>query len=460
MRQCETVDRWMLLRLLGRGGSGEVWAAHDDAGKQVALKIQHSYPARFRDEVKIYRQLGNRPGILPLVDAYLPDSSGKKSRDVAWIAMEIGIPITDYLGPNPALRAVVDGMISYSGTLAGLSKENIFHRDIKPSNLYWAKEEFAIGDFGIADFPDKAGLTVPGRRIGPANYLAPEMIDYSGEVRSGPADVYSLAKTLWAVAAGHKNPPPGELRRDRHDLRLSSVVEDPRAPMLEPLLERATAHDPAGRPTMDEMLDELTWWNTPEVKPVPLPRLNSDGSVDLSVYAQEVERIRAATAAPIGPLREASEQQRLERFYNDALSRVRDDLMKPVEAAIKSTGLTTAASIPMESNIGWYPNEYGGSATHPCWTIESLSAPLLASAFGVAHRAEPWPDLEDLLVFVRIVELAPGSERTHLDLIKKFSPDSMRLDHLIGDLRNEIERKLGEIIAGFLSRCKANGVPR
>jgi serine/threonine protein kinase len=211
----DRVEQWTLRERFGRGGSGEVWGAEDESGRGVALKIlwNKKYTARFLDEIKIYRQLGDRSGILPLIAASLPsDDEARPPGKNLWLAMEIATPLEEYLNVFLTLEITVIAISEIAGTLAALADEGVYHRDIKPSNLYFLDGGFAIGDFGIADFPDKAGITQTGEKLGPANFLAPEMIDYSGEVQSGPADVYSLAKTLWALAASRRFPPPGELR--------------------------------------------------------------------------------------------------------------------------------------------------------------------------------------------------------------------------------------------------------
>src|SRR5207247_1231059 len=147
----------------------------------------------------------------------------------------------------------------------------------------------------------------------------------SGEVQSGPADVYSLAKTLWALAAHRTYPLPGELRRDRENLRLSTHTSDPRAFMLEVLLERATADNPALRPTMREFADERKWWGDPAVPT----------EVDLSAYVEEVERLRQATTV----VAEETPQHRWERLYNEALQRVSVELGGYLKKAVESAGL-------------------------------------------------------------------------------------------------------------------------
>ena len=139
-----------------------------------------------------------------MIDSHIPSRADSKAGAQPWLAMQVATPLTDYLQPGSDLTLVVSAIKGYAHTLAYLADEDIYHRDIKPSNLYWLNGCFAIGDFGIADFPEKSGLTRTGEKLGPANFLAPEMIECSGEVRSGPVDVYSLAKTLWVLVASHK----------------------------------------------------------------------------------------------------------------------------------------------------------------------------------------------------------------------------------------------------------------
>jgi hypothetical protein len=68
MRSGQRVDRWTLVAPLGSGASGEVWAAKDGAGREVALKIlKKRRPGRhiashFQDEIELYRRRGGRPG--------------------------------------------------------------------------------------------------------------------------------------------------------------------------------------------------------------------------------------------------------------------------------------------------------------------------------------------------------------------------------------------------------------
>jgi serine/threonine protein kinase len=125
----------------------------------VALKVQRPFQSRRRlaDEVWLNGELRTTPGILPVLGTS-NIASTRSDINPLWIAMEIATPLTDYLGPTPELSAAVRAIRCYSEVLADLADRGIYHRDIKPPNLYWLEDQFVIGDFGIADFPQKIWL--------------------------------------------------------------------------------------------------------------------------------------------------------------------------------------------------------------------------------------------------------------------------------------------------------------
>src|SRR5437763_68341 len=106
-----TIGPWHLIERIGSGGNAEVWRAKNSAGDSVALKVLRqrrveSEPyQRFRDEIAVLRTLNNPPGILPLVDAHLPERPSRVDR--AWLAMPIATPIRNFLGSAPDLKEVV-----------------------------------------------------------------------------------------------------------------------------------------------------------------------------------------------------------------------------------------------------------------------------------------------------------------------------------------------------------------
>jgi len=321
----ERLGSWRLVEPLGPGGNAEVWKAvgNDDV---VALKILNtknpqSEPfKRFKAEIDILRRLGERPGLVPLIDVSLPEKPTLKNP--AWLAMPVATPIRNALGRTPSLELVVEAVADIATTLASLASEGISHRDIKPDNLYKYGGRWAVGDFGLVSYPDKEALTEEGRKLGPLHYLAPEMLANPTTAAGGPADVYSLAKTLWVLATGQTYPPPGQQRVEVPTLILGAYVSHGRTPLLDRLIENATAYDPDSRPSMAEMATELcSWSSSPRVAP------SSMDLTDLSV------RIAAAAT----PQRRIEEQRRKLVNEHEKLIRSLMPILKPLENRISST---------------------------------------------------------------------------------------------------------------------------
>ncbi len=271
----DIVEGWRLVRGLGSGGNAEVWHAESTEHQNVALKIlRQRNPTtepyrRFVVEIEVLRKLGQRQGVLPLLGYSLPDQPSRQKP--AWLATPIATPIRSALSAQLNLTSVVKAVASFARTLTELAAEHgICHRDIKPENLYLLDGNWCIGDFGLVDFPNKEALTVPGRHIGPLYYLAPELLN-NPESAPGPADVYSLAKTLWVLATGQHYPLPGHLSPDLEQCQIGSYFTDPRVRPIELLIGRATLLDEAQRPSMADLAAELEAWLRPdETRPVDL----------------------------------------------------------------------------------------------------------------------------------------------------------------------------------------------
>ena len=275
--------------------------------------------------------------------------------------------------------------------------------------------------------------------------MAPEMRRDADRADAQLADVYSLAQTLWVVATGRRDPPLGELRRDRAERRLSTYVGDTRAKLLEPLLERSTSDDPAARPTMRAFADELSWWfNRPNV-PV---------RADLSSYGEEAKRLREAHLT-----QEESEYDRLARMWNEAWVRFESNLTPVLNAGMQAAGLTSIASAP-RTIAGFPPSNYGGTALLPCWGIDTIASPWLAATIGAAHRSEPATDLNDLAVMFALALMTPDSQHNYLQEFERFRSGSLRLDQIIEQLVEKIWATLPQVIADFLTACRETGVPR
>jgi hypothetical protein len=131
------------------------------------------------------------------------------------------------------------------------------HRDIKPDNLFRLGDRWVVGDSGLVTYPEKDPLTEHDRKVGPVDYLAPEMRDSADTADPGPADVWALAKTLWVLLTGQQLPLPGTHRHAEAPHALQQQISFTFAAELDLLLERATQIEPQARPSMADMAREL-----------------------------------------------------------------------------------------------------------------------------------------------------------------------------------------------------------
>ena len=202
--------RYRLLELLGRGGMGEVWCAHDTGtDRMVALKLLSAnladdriFQERFRREARSAAGL-DEPHVVPIYD--FGEIDGR-----LFVSMRLikGCDLDDLLkdGPLPPDRAV--GIIEQVASALHAAHEiGLVHRDVKPSNVFVAQDDFAyLIDFGIARAVGDAGLTDTGVPLGTWAYMAPER--FQAGVADERADIYALTCVLFESLTG-ESPFPG-----------------------------------------------------------------------------------------------------------------------------------------------------------------------------------------------------------------------------------------------------------
>lgn len=234
----------------------DVWRVQGKSGETAVLKTARGnaqkWQKRFAHEVKVLRDLQSLPGVLKVLDS---DDAPLPS----WVVVELAITFPDHFGDEPDLREVVAAFADLAATLANLADLGVAHRDIKPANLFHVRGAAALGDFGLATGHAQPGLTLDGSKVGPANFLAPEALQWTEDTDPFAIDVFSFAKSLWAVAAGKDYPPQGPLLIRLPEADLSPMGGRP-AQDLARLLELATETAPSFRPDMAAVRDELRVW--------------------------------------------------------------------------------------------------------------------------------------------------------------------------------------------------------
>jgi serine/threonine protein kinase len=197
--------RYRLISLIGRGGMGEVWRAHDtDTDRIVAIKVlpanfsdNADFKQRFRREAHAAARL-NTPHVVPIhnygeIDGRLyVDMRLIEGRDLQTVLAA---------GPIEPERAVrtIEGIAL---ALHAAHEVGLVHRDVKPSNILLDRHDFAyLIDFGIARAADETRLTKSGNTIGTFAYIAPERLGTRAE-EDARADIYSLTCVLYECLTG------------------------------------------------------------------------------------------------------------------------------------------------------------------------------------------------------------------------------------------------------------------
>ena len=198
--------RYVLERLLGRGGMAMVYAGRDRRlDRQVAVKVvpvavtEPVGRARFVREARSAAGLCH-PNAVAVFDAGEADG-------YLYIVMELveGRSLANVLAEAEPLEPSQATAIAAS-VLAALGQAHaagIVHRDVKPSNIMVSYGgTVKLLDFGIARrLDDLAGeVTAAGEIVGTPTYLAPEQIE--GRPTSPATDVYAVGVVLFEMLAG------------------------------------------------------------------------------------------------------------------------------------------------------------------------------------------------------------------------------------------------------------------
>jgi serine/threonine protein kinase len=261
--------RYRLQSQLGGGGMGTVWLARDELlGRQVAIKQVLTPVGVSAADADQQRHRALREG---RIAARLSHPHAISVYDVA---LESGQPwlVMEYL-PSRSLATVLteDGVLrvdqvaqigaQVADALAATHAAGIVHRDVKPANILIGEGGRVEGlvkitDFGISHASGDVTLTQTGQITGTPAFLAPEVAQ--GREMTEASDVFSLGATLYTCIEGQ---PPFGMEENAlamlHRVAGGQIVPPRRAGSLTGPLLRMLAADPADRPSMAEVRDDL-----------------------------------------------------------------------------------------------------------------------------------------------------------------------------------------------------------
>ncbi|MEU8419263.1 serine/threonine-protein kinase [Micromonospora sp. NPDC048835] len=269
------VGRYRLLGLVGRGGMGRVWRAHDEMlHREVAVKeiVPPSWLTDHeRDEVRsrTMREARaaarlNHPAVVRLYDVVAVDGS-------PWIVMEY-VPsrtlqdVVDAEGPLDPTRAARIGL-AVLDALQAAHTAGVLHRDIKPQNVLVAYDgRVLLTDFGLATFDGGDGaMTRPGMVLGSPQYVAPERAAEGASTVA--ADLWSLGATLHAAVEGQSPYARSTAMATLSALAAGPPDPAPHAGALAPVLAGLLRRDPRDRLDHDAARRLLTVAATGRAEP-------------------------------------------------------------------------------------------------------------------------------------------------------------------------------------------------
>jgi serine/threonine-protein kinase len=205
MGELQSIGRYQLLRVIGRGGMGVVYLALDPILQRLAaikvlsphLSSDETVIARFINEARIAASL-QHPNIVTVYEA---GQDGEfvfmameyvEGQDLATLLRERG-----RLHPDEAI-AILKAIAS---ALDYAHQRGVIHRDVKPSNVLVSRDGVVkLMDFGIARVIGGERHTKTGVLVGTPEYMAPEL--WEGKEADKMADLYALGVMAYEMLTG------------------------------------------------------------------------------------------------------------------------------------------------------------------------------------------------------------------------------------------------------------------
>lgn len=199
-------QRYLIERVLGTGGMGEVYKAKDTRlDRYVAVKVlnlsnQDSSELRDRFEQEIKSVAGlSHPNIVTLYD-----TATCSGTEFAVMELIDGRTLRAEIGSGLEWRTASRFALGIAKALDAAHSLGVIHRDIKPDNVMIdSNGSVKVLDFGLAkpvDHSNDQGITTGAATPGTVPYMSPEQTN--GLALDGATDIFSLGTTLFEMLSG------------------------------------------------------------------------------------------------------------------------------------------------------------------------------------------------------------------------------------------------------------------
>ncbi|MFY0534756.1 serine/threonine-protein kinase [Nannocystis pusilla] len=221
-----TIGRFTVLRQLGQGGMGVVYACYDDKlDRKVAVKVLHAEIVRAQKnaEARLLREAQAMARLSHANIVAVHDVG--QTKGTVYLAMEFvdGADLDAWLKTRRPWQAIVAAFVQAGRGLAAAHRSGIVHRDFKPQNVMMTEDgAVKVLDFGLARASEAMGreewlssvadrselssshlqrsLTRTGTMLGTPAYMSPEQ--HRGALATAASDQFSFCVSLYQSLYG------------------------------------------------------------------------------------------------------------------------------------------------------------------------------------------------------------------------------------------------------------------
>ena len=210
------IDRFTLLERVGRGGTGDVYAAYDPVlDRKVALKLLRTDRPQLGERAWLLREARaaarlSHPNVVAIHEV---GELGPTGGDGIYVAMEFvdGVTLRAWLRERRSLAQILDVFVQAGLGLAAAHAAGVIHRDFKPENVLVCERDSGLRahvvDFGLARVADLelADAGAPGSKrhstvAGTPAYMSPEQL--RGDAIDTRSDQFSFCVALCEALTG------------------------------------------------------------------------------------------------------------------------------------------------------------------------------------------------------------------------------------------------------------------